>query len=108
MTHSSALYINQINPALDNAVHFDFPAIRFQEGLVFLFCPFVCEADADKAQEFLPKIFLAAFAEKEVRGNQQAVIFQDAADFFKRLFRIRNNMERIRYHNDIEGIVRKA
>lgn len=106
--HSSALCINQINPALDNAVHFDFPAIRFQEGLVFFFGPFVCEADAHETQDFLPQVLLAVFAEKEVRRNQEPVTFQYAADFFKRLFRIRNNMERIRYHNDIEGIVRKA
>lgn len=72
--HSHALYINQINPAFNNAVHFDFPAIRFQEGLVFFFGPFVCEADADKAQEFLSQVLLAAFAKKEVRRNQQAAI----------------------------------
>ena len=72
--HSSALYIDQINPAFDNAVHFDFPAVRFQEGLVFLFCPFVCEANADKTQDFLPQVLLAVFAEKEVRRNQQAAI----------------------------------
>ena len=65
MMHSSALYINQINSALDNAGHFDFPAVRFQEGLVFFFGPFVCEADAHEAQDFLPQVLLAAFAEKK-------------------------------------------
>lgn len=74
LMHSRALYINQIDSAFDNAVHFDFPAVRFQEGLVFLFGPFVREADAHEAQEFLPQVLLAAFAEKEVRGNQQAAI----------------------------------
>lgn len=72
--HSSALYINQINSALDNAGHFDFPAVRFQEGLVFFFGPFVREANAHEAQDFLPQVLLAAFAEKEVRRNQQAAI----------------------------------
>ena len=69
-----ALYINQINSAFDNAVYLDGPSVRFQEGLVLFFGPFVRKADADKAQEFLPQVLLAAFAEKEVRGNQQAAI----------------------------------
>ena len=88
-------HVRQVNSSFENATHFNRPAIRIQKRLVFIFRPFVRKAYSDKTQKLLPQVSFATRFKDKVRGNQYAVIFQDAPDFCKRLFRIGDNVKRI-------------
>jgi hypothetical protein len=65
----------------------------------------VRKADTDKTQKLLPQVSFAVSREYKVRSYQHAVIFQDAADFRKRLRGLRDNVESIRNHDHIKSVV---
>ena len=100
-------YTKSIRPLITQSFVIVQP-FAFKKRLVFVFRPFVRKADTDKTQKLLPQVSFAISREYKVRCNQHAVIFQDAADFRKRLRGLRDNVERIRNYDNIKGVIHKT